>query len=457
MPEQSSPDEKGSVGAGRSAGIKATAGGTRALWSVVIVGFGVMFFSSSIKGVYQVYFRDLADTFGTGRGQFALTGALFGLCLGVVSPLVGTICDRHGPYLSMISGALVAALAFLLLGLIPNYPLFLFAYGILAAYALAAMTFVPMGVWIDNVFVEHHKGLAYAAVSNGIAIGFIVLSPLWVWFNGWLPWPVLATTIGIGFLLAVAVPLIWASRHLPVSQPANGSANVNSLPDSGIVSNLRRPLFLLLAVSFAGCGSSMAFIDMHFVPLMQERLALTGAEQPAVVALSLSVLGVFELAGALIVGYVADKTRPALLLAALYGVRGLILLMLAVTPSPIGFLAFSAVFGATYMGTVILTSLMCLQCYGTTIKGRMFGLLFTVHQLAVFGTAWLGGVARDLTGGYTVTTLGVAAFCMVSVVAATSLHGVIKRAPVPGIVHQKRRSAPTGAAPLAGSSGQGNV
>lgn len=398
----------------------------RGLWGVIAVGFGVMFLSSSIKGAYQVYFRDLADLFDMGRGQFALTGALFGLCLGVVSPLVGAICDRYGPTRSMMSGALVAAGAFLLLGAFPSYGLFLFGYGLLAAYALAAMTFVPMGVWIDSVFGEQHKGLAYAAVSNGVAIGFIVLSPAWVWLNSWLPWPTLAQFLGAGFLLLVALPLAWAARRLP-ERSATDSPSDNDQSADGIGRSIRSPLFLLLAISFAGCGSSMAFIDIHFAPMVQEAGSVGLSGNGAVLAIALSVLGAFELAGAMAVGYFAGRTSPTALLALLYGVRGLILALLALFPSSTMFVVFAAIFGATYMGTVVLTSLLCLKAYGAAIKGRMFGLLFTIHQLAVAATAWLGGLAHDVYGNYTITTLGVATFCAVSVFAALALQGLMNR------------------------------
>lgn len=401
---------------------------TGRLWAVVAVGFGVMFLSSSIKGAYQVYFRDLAALFDVGRGQFALTGALFGLCLGLVSPVVGAVCDRYGPYRSMISGALVAALAFVLLGLFQSYALFLLAYGLLAAYALAAMTFVPMGVWIDSVFGERHKGLAYAAVSNGVAIGFIVLSPAWVWLNGWLPWSTLAMFISAGFLLLVLLPLAWAARYLPV-RAEHGGTGIGEAHDHGIVRRLRSPLFLLLAISFAGCGSSMAFIDIHFAPMVQEASGPDLAGNGPTLALALSLLGVFELAGAMVVGYLAGCTSPAAILALLYALRGLALALLALFPSGVMTVLFAAVFGATYMGTVILTSLVCLKAYGAAIKGRMFGLLFTIHQLAVAATAWLGGLAHDMFGSYTLTTLGVAAFCGLSVIAAIALQQVLGEQP----------------------------
>ncbi|MBL3555260.1 MULTISPECIES: MFS transporter [Marinobacter] len=392
------------------------------VWGVILIGFVVMFLSSSIKGTYQIYFRDLADFFGVGRGAFALSGALFGLSLGLFSPVVGAVCDRYGPYLCLLSGGAVASLAFFLLGNVTEYGVFLFAYGILAAYALAALSFVPVGILIDRVISRQRKGLAFAAVSNGVAIGFIVLSPLWVWLNNWMTWSDLSNYLAIVFAVLITIPVLLVSRAFPV--PGDTSASGQNENSDKVSEHLKKPLFLLLAMSFAGCGASMAFIDIHLVPLVQERTLSLGGEGTSTVALMLSVLGLFELIGAVVVGYVAGKLNVSRLLAMLYGVRALSLAMLAVTHSPALFILFAVLFGLTYMGTVILTSMICLNCYGPKIKGKMFGLLFSVHQVAVFLTAWLGGFARDATGDYTLTTLAVTSVCLLSLFAALSLKGI---------------------------------
>ncbi|MFL1465064.1 MFS transporter [Marinobacter sp. HN1S83] len=392
------------------------------MWGVALIGFIVMFLSSSIKGTYQIYFRDLADFFGVGRGAFALSGALFGLSLGLFSPVAGAVCDRYGPYLCLLSGGAVASLAFFLLGNASEYGVFLFAYGVLAAYALAALSFVPVGILIDRVFTRRHKGLIFAAVSNGVAIGFIVLSPLWVWLNNWMTWNSLSNYLAIAFALLITIPVLLVSRVFPV--PGDTSAIEQNKNSDKVSAHLRKPLFLLLAMSFAGCGSSMAFIDIHLVPLVQERTLSLGGGGTSTVALMLSVLGLFELVGAVVVGYIAGKLNVSRLLAILYGARALSLGMLSVTHSPALFILFAVLFGLTYMGTVILTSMICLNCYGPKIKGKMFGLLFSIHQVAVFLTAWLGGFARDVTGDYTLTTLAVTTVCLLSVIAALSLKGI---------------------------------
>jgi len=399
-------------------GVPAPPTSTAALWSLVAIGFGIMFLSSAIKGAYQVYFLDLSQATGLGRGTFALTGALFGLCLGVVSPLVGGICDRFGAYASILSGAATAVLAFGLLGLLPSFGIFLLAYGVLAAYAFAAMTFVPMGVLVDQLFNSQQKGLAYALVSNGTAIGFMLLSPLWVWFNGWLDWRYLALGLAAAFALLIFLPVAWASTRLPLHRPSL----TQGPPEGRVLDLVRGSSFALLALSFAGCGASMAFLDIHLVPLMQERLQPGGGGQ-AGVASTLSILGLMEFCGALAVGYFTRFQRLGLMLAGLYAFRALSVCLLLVADQPRHFMLFGAAFGLTYMGTVIITSMLCMQCYGPRTKGRMFGLLFSVHQGAVFLTAYLGGLARDLTGNYLTTVLGITAILLVSMLAGLLLAG----------------------------------
>jgi hypothetical protein len=79
------------------------------------------------------------------------------------------------------------------------------------------------------------------------------------------------------------------------------------------------------------------------------------------------------------------------------------------------------------MGTVIITSLICLQIYGEKIKGKMFGFLFLVHQIAVFATIWLGGIAFDMTHSYELVTLWVSSFCFASVIAGLILHWLFQK------------------------------
>lgn len=78
-------------------------------------------------------------------------------------------------------------------------------YGVVAAFGLTAMSYVPMGILVDQSFSEKRKGLAYATLTNGAAIGFMVLSPLWVFTQSYFAWHQVYLFLGVLFL----VPLFF--------------------------------------------------------------------------------------------------------------------------------------------------------------------------------------------------------------------------------------------------------
>ncbi len=386
---------------------------------IVFIGVVITFFASAIKGAYQVYFLDLTLEYNIERGTFALTGAVFGLTIGVVSPLVGWVCDRYGAAQTICSGAITTAIVFFGLGLTSSFFAFILLYGILAAYSLAAMTFVPLGLIIDKIFNEKHKGLAFAAITNGTAIGFIVLSPLWVWLNTFLNWYQVCIGIGITFTLIVLPCTIYLNFVLPNINRQNDTSNYDDTLN--LKQHVINPTFILLAISFAGCGASMAFIDVHLVPLIQESILETSIK-PRIIASTLSLLGITELIGAFLIGYLLRFLNPTLLLASLYFIRLIAMIIIVNSDSSMMFLLFSILFGITYMGTVIITSIMCLNFYGSQIKGRVFGFLFTIHQVSVFITIWGGGLIYDITNTYKWVSLLVATFCLLSVFTSLSLY-----------------------------------
>ncbi len=395
---------------------------------MIVAGLCITFLASAIKSSYQIYFLPLTEYLSISRGELSVVGALFGLSVGGMSPLVGWICDRYGALLTILSGALMTSVVFLLLTVTQNYAVFLVLYGIMSAYALTAMTYIPLGIFIDQMFSQQHKGMAFAAISNGTAIGFILLSPVLVWLSGFLSWPMLCTGIGLVFLGCVVPVIILLRRQLPQTSSSQ-QQRFGQVKPRQVLQNIYTPTFICLAVSFAGCGASMGFIDVHLVPLIQQQFATFSTYQE-VTASTLSVLGIAELCGAFIVGWRLRRSSPITLLIQLYLLRGGSLLLIYDTQSKFAYLLFAIVFGLTYMGTVIITSLMCLNYFGVQLKGRLFGLLFTAHQISVFVTVSAGGLLYDTFHHYRYLILLLVLLCGISAFAASLLsrddseHGV---------------------------------
>jgi MFS family permease len=383
------------------------------IYKLVALGFLVMFLSTSLKSVYQVYFSSLADQFGRGRADFAWSGALFMLVTGLMSPVTGALSDRLGPLRTLLVGALVGGASLIGVCLAPqSLLLFVLAYGIGAAFALAAMTYVPMGVLVDRLFEQKKKGFAYAVVTNGTAVGFIVLSPFWIWLQPHVDWTTAFFATGLVLAGPVAVLVWWASRAAAaggLAQPAHPRG-----ARAGVWREVASdPGFYVLALGFFGCGATMAFIDVHLIPFWQD------AGTPRLqMGLSMSVLGVLELVSGLATGWLAMRYDKRGLLGIFYALRSLAMLMLLVGAPGFGTLGFAAVFGASYLGTVVLTSMFCFERYGSEIKGQVFGVLFFVHQLGAFASVQLGAWCYDRTGGYQPAIMVLAALTVVAALAS---------------------------------------
>lgn len=388
--------------------------------SSIAIGILITFFASSIKGSYQVYFLDLAHFFGVTKGEFAFSGAIFGLMIGVISPVVGYICDKFGPIKAIISGAVTTAFIFASFSYINSFEMFILLYGVLGAYALAAMTFVPLGMLVDQTFAHKEKGMAYASITNGTAIGFMILSPFWVWLNTFATWQEVSLGIALLFALLITPAVYWLSLIFPKYEKVVHSVEIKS------ADKFFKLPFVLMAASFAGCGASMAFIDVQLVPLMTERLAENDSKS-ITIASTLSIIGAFELIGAFVVGWLLRSYAPAMLLAFLYALRTFSMIFIFYAETTGTFLLFGIIFGLTYMGTVIITSMMCLQQYGAEIKGKMFGSLFTVHQAAVFLTIWGGGKTIELYDTYNIVIIGIVLLCTSSVLLSLVMHFSLRK------------------------------
>jgi len=121
------------------------------------------------------------------------------------------------------------------------------------------------------------------------------------------------------------------------------------------------------------------------------------------------------------VAALAVRTPFRVLLSFLYFARGLSVFMLAAAGSDLAYVTFGAIFGLTYLGTVIVTSLYCLRFYGKEVKGTVFGALWFGHQLGAVGCVSLGAWVHDLHGNYYPVVLATGGISLVSALLAATM------------------------------------
>ncbi|MCX2971525.1 MFS transporter [Streptomyces sp. TRM70308] len=368
---------------------------------------------SALKNTVQVYFVPMAESFGGSRGALALATTLFAITVAVASPLVGGIADRIGGAATLAIGTGVAGLAFVGCALTGQLWLFIVVYGAVAAFAFAMLSFVPLGVLVDQLFAEHRKGLVYALLTNGAAVGFIVLVPLWSWLDGVAHWRSVLLVTGLAFLFLLTPLAALVARRSAELNPAEAVEAAEAV-DGTLPPAARRLSFAdrlreaararelrVLALAFFSCGVTMAFIDVHFVPMVHDHGAGHATSSSALV-----LLGIAEVVGGLLAGWLCDRGWIRMVLVSAYALRGVAMLTITLSLDTVPVLAFGVIFGVSYLATVVATTMWAAKVLPVAVRGTGMGLVWTVHAVGTAIGSQAGASLADLTGSYAWATTG---------------------------------------------------
>lgn len=159
----------------------------------------------------------------------------------------------------------------------------------------------------------------------------------------------------------------------------------------------RNRTYLLLLAGFSTCGFHMVIIESH---LFSQYVSYGIDAQAA--SWVFSLYGIATISGALLSGWLSSRVRKGRLLGFYYGFRAVwVLAFLFLMPKTVPFaVLFSIGLGMTGDATVSPTSGLVNANFRIGQVATLIGLLFLVHQIGAFLSAWLGGVLLTATGGY---------------------------------------------------------
>jgi sugar phosphate permease len=380
-------------------------------WTVLALCFFAILCAQGVRLSFGAFVRPWEATFGASRGEIALIGSLSFLVYGGSQPFVGRAVGRGGIRRTLAVSTLVVA-AGLALSAAAQAPWQLaLSYGVVASLGFGGASGVAASVAVTYWFTAR-RGLAFALVEAGFGAGQLLLVPtalVLVAAAGWR-----ATLLGGSVLLAVVVaPILWRrlrDRPEDVGLEPIGGALLEPATDDGdgddaapapaaavgLRGLVRSRGFWSLAAPFFVCGiTTTGFVDTHFIPLAQDRGI------PATTAgLAVALLAAANVSGILASGPLADRVDNRLLLAALYGTRGLSFVVLALLVSGPALIGFAMLFGLVDFSVVAPTQSLAARYVDPRTAGLAFGCLNAVHQLGSAIGAWLPGVAFDRTGSY---------------------------------------------------------
>ena len=363
----------------------------RHLW--IIAAAGMVF--ALIFGVRQsvaLFIGPLNSATGLGIAAISLAFACAQLMWGITQPIAGAVADKYGTGRVIAAGAVLVMLGTVLTPHATSTWMLVLLIGVVAA---GGGGMAGLGVLMSTVaraVPPEKRGLASGIVNAGGSFGQFLIAPLAVLLTGAIGWVGALTALGL--LSLAIVPLAWVLRGKHPSMP-HGAGPEKSMKHA-VRDAWNDPSFLLLTAGFFVCGFHVAFIATH-LPGVVELCGLP----PAVGAWSLSLIGLFNIAGSFGSGWAIGRWRMKNVLSLIYAARALAVLVFVFAPkTTTTFMVFAVVLGFTYLSTVPPTVGLVGKLHGMRYVATLFGIVMLSHQVGGFLGAWLGGYVFERTGSY---------------------------------------------------------
>jgi MFS family permease len=264
--------------------------------------------------------------------------------------------------------------------------------GVLAGLGIAFSAFTLALASMVRVVGAHRRSLILGIGTAAGSAGQVVFSPLSQGFISVYGWH-----IALIILAAMAIVMVPLALCLPgnLDDDQNNRPGYQSLSEA-LTEALSHRGYIWLTIGFFVCGFHVAFITVHFPAYIRD-LGL----DPAIGALSISLIGLMNIVGSFLAGMAGQKWSKKCGLSIIYFARSIVIIALLMLPkTPLVMLAFAATMGILWLSTVPLTTGIVAQVFGVRYMGTLFGIVFLSHQIGSFMGVWLGGRIFDLTGSY---------------------------------------------------------
>lgn len=351
---------------------------------IAVMGFGV-------RSTFGLFLDPMTDARGWDTETFALAMAIQNLLWGAGAFVAGALADRFGPVRVIVFGALSYAVGIYGMSVAESSLMLHLAGGVLTGIGVAFTGFALVMSAMAKVVGPEKRSLILGLGTAAGSFGQVVFTPMGQVFINMFGWNT-ALLLLAGCALAV-LPLAFVLPNNPNAQ--NDTSNQLTMGQA-LQEALNHRGFVLLTIGFFVCGFHVAFIAVHFPKYVTE-LGL----DPSIGALSLSLVGLFNIAGSFLSGMFGQRWSKRVGLSGIYFLRAITIFALLMAPkTELTIFLFAGAMGILWLSTVPLTSGLVAQVFGVRYMASLFGIVFLGHQLGSFLGIWLGGYLFDKFGSY---------------------------------------------------------
>lgn len=363
------------------------------LYLTIIASMLVMAAALGTRQTFGLYITPFSFQHGVPVTLIAFAIALHNLAWGFAQPLAGAAADRFGAGPVVLVGSLFYAAGLALSALRPDGPMLVLGLGLLVGIGVSCTSFGVVMNAVGKAVSPAQRSQAMGLASAGGSLGQALLVPLAQMADR--DWGMAASLLTLAFIILVVAPLGLLLDRRPAKAAADMPGPKPALRDA-IAAAWGHRGYRLLTLGFFTCGFQLAFILTHlpgYLTLCQMPAGLAGT--------ALALIGLFNMGGSWLCGWLGGRYRQHLVLGWLYLVRAAIIALFVLLPKgewSVGL--FAAAMGVLWLGTVPLTSGLVARLFGIGHLGTLFGICFFSHQIGAFLGSWAGGLVFDRTGSY---------------------------------------------------------
>jgi len=394
---------------------------------IVIVSFG----ARAGFGLFQI---PVSETFGWPRADFSMAIAIQNLAWGIGQPIFGAIAEKLGDRKAILMGIVLYALG-LFASAFAVSPGAHQMLNLMIGFGIAGSGFGVILAMVGRASSDKNRSISLAIATAAGSAGQVLVPPFTENLIGAVGWQ---TTF---MILAACVAASTLLLPMMKTQPMASKSELEMSMGRTLITAFRDPSYVMIFLGFFSCGYQLGFITAHFPAFVTE---LCGPISPGSMldsigisdtsklgAISLSLIGMANIAGTLLAGWAGNHFTKKYLLAIIYTLRTVVAAAFILLPiTPLTVILFSVSMGSLWLATVPLTSGLVGYIYGLRYMATLYGFVFFSHQLGGFLGVWLGGRMYDIYGDYTAVWwigVGVGAF-------SALVHLPIKEKPNAGLV-----------------------
>ena len=371
---------------------------------ILIGGSLILLINFALRASFGVFQIPIAADFGWPRAEFSLAIAIQNLAWGIGQPIFGALAERWGDRWAIILGAALYSLGLILTAFATT------AAGIqllevIVGFGIAGTGFGVILAIVGRAASDENRSLALGIATAAGSAGQVFGAPLAEILLGFYSWQ----SVFIIFGVIVLTTLLFLPM-LGDGKPATRGQLEDSL-GTVLKRAFRDPSYLMIFAGFFSCGYQLGFITAHFPAMITE---MCGPIDPAGIlaglgitttsalgAVAISMIGLANIAGAILAGWLGKRYSKKYLLAGIYTLRTIAAAAFILAPiTPGSVILFSLVMGGLWLATVPLTSGLVAYIYGLRYMATLYGFVFLSHQIGSFMGVWLGGWLYDASGDY---------------------------------------------------------